>query len=306
MFILPFQVEFRLARLPIATVMVCVLCLGVFLEQRASATRWHDAIERSCDHADETLLWLLAQHSPAPVGSQCRQLAAELLRAGDARAQIAATAEDWAVLPFSRRAGGRDGVAATLSTYWEALARLGGSPPLTPRLIYPPRSWNPWRMVTAALAHAGWGHLLGNLFFFYLFGATVEAVLGSARYLGFLFGLAIGTHLVYSLASLGSAAPPTLGLSGVVYGVLALFAYFLPDARIRCVYGWLLRIGFTSLSAWFVALWYVGGDALSLLLDGNDGGVNFLAHVSGAVIAIAIGMSLFRHERDLVREEAKP
>lgn len=306
MFVFPFQVEFRLVRLPVVTLLVCLLCLGVFVAQRSSEARWRDAVTFSCDHADEALLWLLSKRSSVATGVQCRQIAAELLASSDPAAQIAATATDWSDRPYAASLGGRDGIARTLSAYAEALFQLGGPLPLTARLVYPPRSWNPWRMVTATLAHASWGHLLGNLFFFYLFGGTVEAVLGMRRYLGFLLGLAIGTHLSYSLATLGTAAPPSLGLSGLVYGVLALFAYCLPDARIRSVYVLFTRVGLTSLSAWFVALWYVGGDVLLMLVRGNHGGVNLVAHVSGAVIAILLGMTLFKAERDHVREEAKP
>lgn len=306
MFLLPFQVEFRLLRVPIVTLLVALLCAAVFVAQRKSERRWQEAVQFSCRHADESLNWLLAQRAGLSVNAQCQALGTVLVAAGNADAQLDELAARYAQEPYASRLGGAAGIREVLAGYWSTLSALGGAPPLTARLAYPPRSFNPLRMLSAAVAHASWPHLLGNLFFFYLFGATLEAALGVRRYLALLLVLAIGTHLVYSLASFSGPPRPTLGLSGVVYGVLALFAYCLPDARIRSVWIVLLRVSITSVSAWFVALWYVGGDALALLLGGAGGPVNLVAHVSGAAIAWLLGRTWLREQRDWLRLEAAP
>ena len=306
MFLFPFQVEFRIVRIPLVTMLVMLLCLGIYWAQSRSEARWRDARSFACDHADETLRSVWSRAGSAPVGTQCERMLREVARAQDPQAQLARIADDLATSPDAARFGGRAVIAKSLADFWRGAQQLGGRPPLTPSLVYVPQSWNPWHMITAALAHASWGHLLGNLFFFYLFATTIEGILGGWRFTALLLGLAIGTGTVYSLASLGVAAPPTLGLSGVVYGVMGLFAYFLPDARIR-TFAWLLvRFWITSLSAWFIAVWYIGGDALSLLFSGNHGGVNLVAHVAGAIIGIVVGMTVFREDRDLVRAEARP
>lgn len=306
MFLLPFQVDFKTHRFPLITIALIVLCSGVFWLQRASDTRWQNTADFACSHADESLRALLSRHAASPVAVQCRNLVELLAFSGDPERQLPQLADYFADTPYAEEIGGRDGVMQLIGQFWADTQRLGGALPLTSELVYRPRSFNPWRMLTATVAHASWGHLLGNLFFFYLFGATLEAILGHVRYSAFLLALALGTHSVYSFASLGHNAPPTLGLSGVVYGVMGLFAYFLPDAKIRSFVWLLVRFWITPLSAWFIALWYVGGDALSLLLNGNGGGVNLVAHVSGAAIALLLGMTIFHKTRDWIREEAKP
>jgi membrane associated rhomboid family serine protease len=49
-------------------------------------------------------------------------------------------------------------------------------------------------MLSAAVAHASWSHLIGNLIFFFAFAATIEILLGPLLYIGVLVILALGTH----------------------------------------------------------------------------------------------------------------
>ena len=107
---------------------------------------------------------------------------------------------------------------------------------LTAKLWYQPETFNPVTMLSAALSHGSWSHLIGNLFFFFAFAATVEVILGMWRFVLFTVTLAVGTHIAYSLTSLGMEAPvPTVGLSGVVMGMMGMFAWFLPAHGIRCI-----------------------------------------------------------------------
>ncbi len=165
---------------------------------------------------------------------------------------------------------------------------------LTDRLVYRPTSWNPLQMMTASLAHADWLHLLGNLVFFWAFAVTAEAILGWWRFALFCIAMALGTHIVYSAATLSTPALPTLGLSGVVFAVMALTAFFLPGAPIRTVLWVIVRFFTIRVPAWFLALWYSGFDAHQLLSGAQSGGVNLVAHVSGAVLALVFGLLFYR------------
>jgi TPR repeat protein len=84
-------------------------------------------------------------------------------------------------------------------------------------------------------------------------------------------------------------------------GMLALFVYFLPRAKIRFFFWFMLSFGAIGIPAWLVALWYVGWD-LFYELSRLGGTTNFVAHLAGAALGLALGLALFRHKRHWARE----
>jgi membrane associated rhomboid family serine protease len=159
-------------------------------------------------------------------------------------------------------------------------------------------------MVTAVFAHGGWGHLIGNLFFFFAFAATVEGIIGPILFPVVIIGLSFGTQIAFSLWAAGTGnMVPTLGLSGVVMGMIGLFTYFLPTAGIRCFVWAFVWAKTFAIPAWIITTWYVGWDIYNLSQDDGSAGVNFMAHVSGAVLGLLSGMLFFRGLRDDVRQE---
>jgi len=175
---------------------------------------------------------------------------------------------------------------------------------LTQALWYPPASWDVFKMLTATLAHGSWQHLLSNLFFFFAFAAAVETILGRIRFLLVGSIMAIGAFGAYSLATLGpEPAPPTLGLSGVVYGMMALFAWFQPTASIRCLFVFFLFFRRLLVPAWLMASWFVGLNLIQLAFDDGQSGVNMVAHVAGAIVGYTLGALAFRSERKALQNQ---
>src|SRR5580765_2574947 len=85
--------------------------------------------------------------------------------------------------------------------------------------------------LTSMFLHGGWLHLIGNLWYLWIFGDNVEDYLGSARY--FVFYVAGG--LFASLAHYFSAPSsnlPTVGASGAIAAVLGAYASIYPRARV--------------------------------------------------------------------------
>ncbi|MFV2032983.1 MAG: rhomboid family intramembrane serine protease [Gammaproteobacteria bacterium] len=172
------------------------------------------------------------------------------------------------------------------------------------RLSYSPDSFNPVTSLLSALAHADWWHVIGNLIFLIAFAPALELLVGSAlKYLGILILIEFVCDFAYSLASLGSPPVPTLGLSGVVSGVIGLSAYMMPWARIRTLVWYFVFIRVYYIPAWVLALWFVSWDLYYLLSETDNGGVNFLAHVSGAVAGYLIGVLWLSDRRKEVRED---
>jgi membrane associated rhomboid family serine protease len=194
-----------------------------------------------------------------------------------------------------------------LATYYEQAIldayrsfRAGAPSNLTTRLAYAPDSWNPLRMLSAAVAHASWSHVIGNLIFFYAFAATIEILLGPALYLAVLLVLALGTHTVYSLAMMNNpAALPTVGLSGVVMGMIALFVYFIPHARISCFLWLIFFYRRFALPAWLLASWYIGWGSLHDVHEGRKHRGQSHRPPVGAALGLAIGAILLSRQAPL-------
>jgi membrane associated rhomboid family serine protease len=137
---------------------------------------------------------------------------------------------------------------------------------------------------TSLFLHGGWMHVIGNMWFLYIFGDNVEDYLGHFKYLVFylLTGvLAMGTHVVMNLHS----TAPAVGASGAIAGVLGAYFVLYPRARVLT---WFFVFvvwvpAWTILGYWFV-LNFLSGTATALSVQRqNMGGVAFWAHVGGFV-----------------------
>ena len=138
--------------------------------------------------------------------------------------------------------------------------------------------------ITSLFLHGSWMHVIGNMWFLYIFGDNVEDYLGHFKYLVFylLAGvLAMSTHVVVNLHS----TAPALGASGAIAGVLGAYFVLYPRARVLTwffvfvlwVPAWII------LGYWFV-LNFLSGTATALAVQHqNMGGVAFWAHVGGFV-----------------------
>jgi membrane associated rhomboid family serine protease len=158
------------------------------------------------------------------------------------------------------------------------LAFLAGSPryPL-PAIIIP--------FFTSMFVHAGWMHVLGNMWFLFIFGDNIEDYLGHFKYLVFyvLSGLiAMATQVaIYPNSNL-----PTVGASGAIAGVLGAYFILYPRARVLT---WFFVFVFyipawIMLGYWFVFQFFAGAATLSMARPGHDvGGVAVWAHVGGFV-----------------------
>jgi membrane associated rhomboid family serine protease len=223
-----------------------------------------------------------------------------LYHGSDGKADVAALA---------RKRGNPKVATGALATHYEeallsAYRSFQSSAPsnLTARLWYTPGSGSPVRMVTAALAHGSWSHLIGNLLFFFAFAATIEILLGPILFLAVFVALAFGTHSVYSLAMIGKAQTlPTVGLSGVVSGMIALFVYFIPQARISCLLWLVVFYRRFAIPAWLLAAWFIGWD-IYYQVSGGMPGVNLIAHLAGAALGFLLGFTLFRKKRHWAQE----
>jgi membrane associated rhomboid family serine protease len=143
---------------------------------------------------------------------------------------------------------------------------------------------------TSMFLHGSWMHVIGNMWFLYIFGDNVEDYLGHFKYLVFylMSGLiAMATQVAISLHS----NVPTLGASGAIAGVLGAYFVLYPRARVLTwFFVFIVYIpAWFVLGEWFVMQFLYGTASLSTAQAGRDlGGVAFWAHVGGFVAGVVM------------------
>ncbi len=182
------------------------------------------------------------------------------------------------------------------------LARFSEHAPmnLDGALVYDPSTLNIFTMVTSVLSHGSFLHLFFNLVFFLAFAPALEALVGNRwHFLGVVALMIVGTNLVYALAMLGADYPtPTLGLSGIVSGMMGFAASFMPKARIRTFY----YIVVLPTPVWLLSTYYIGWDIYELYSRTDHGGINVVVHVAGGIIGVLM-MFLFRKRHKEINDE---
>ena len=147
-------------------------------------------------------------------------------------------------------------------------------------------------LVTCMFLHGGFLHIVGNLWFLWVFGANVEDRLGSLPYLLFYFAAGIGSGIAQTLFSWGSRVP-SIGASGAISGVLGAYIVFFPASRILTLVP-LLIIWFTwRIPAMiFIGLWFAVQflSGISSLGSQSVGGVAWWAHVGGFLIGVVVAL----------------
>jgi membrane associated rhomboid family serine protease len=133
------------------------------------------------------------------------------------------------------------------------------------------------QMLGNIFAHAGIGHLLGNMIFLFCFGNAINAKLGHFKFLGIYILLGIVADIGWLVLGSGEAA---VGASGAIMGIVGMFFVLYPKNDVSVFY-WLLRPGSFSLSSYWLILLYLGFDLWGLLSEGE--GVAYMAHLAGAL-----------------------
>ncbi|HEV3340298.1 MAG TPA: rhomboid family intramembrane serine protease [Pirellulales bacterium] len=150
-------------------------------------------------------------------------------------------------------------------------------------------------LVTALFLHGGWLHLLGNMWFLWIFGNNVEDRLGHFVYALFYLGGGLVANLCHWLSDPASQVP-VIGASGAVAAVLGAYAVTWPWAHIRCVVVLVIFVTVIELPALVVlGFWFFTQvlEATQKVPIGMHGGVAFWAHIGGFLAGMAL-MPLLR------------
>ena len=159
-------------------------------------------------------------------------------------------------------------------------------------------------LLTSMFLHGSWMHLLGNMWFLWLFGNNVEDAMGRPRFIVFyiLSGLAAAFAQVVTKPD---SAIPMVGASGAISGVMGGYLVLYPQVRVFAV----VFIGFmftsVALPAWMMLVYWLFIQFLSGLaaFGGDVGGVAFWAHIGGFVTGVVL-VKLFARPEYLAAHRA--
>jgi membrane associated rhomboid family serine protease len=156
-----------------------------------------------------------------------------------------------------------------------------------------PRSPQLYQFITYAFLHGSWPHIIGNMFFLYLFGNNVSDKLGTARYLIFYFLGAIMSGLghiaIYSLTQPANLNSPLVGASGAIAAVTGAYLVLFPQTLITVLY-WFFVIGTIEIPAiYFIAFKMI---IIDNVMDRFTQNVAYDAHLAGYAFGIAATLLL--------------
>jgi membrane associated rhomboid family serine protease len=159
-----------------------------------------------------------------------------------------------------------------------------------------PAAFAPATLVTSMFLHGSWSHVLGNMWYLWIFGDNVEDRVGHGRFI--VFYLLCGI-----VAALGQIAVdphstlPTIGASGAIAGVMGAYFILYPRSRVLTLIPWIfLQIvelpAIVLLGFWFVMQLFSAG-TIAMTTSSRGGGVAFAAHVVGFLVGMG-GVFLFK------------
>ncbi len=146
-----------------------------------------------------------------------------------------------------------------------------------------------WQLVTYMFLHGGIWHLALNMLILWMFGSTLEARLGSKRFLQLYFISGVGAGLCHALASWGSRIP-MLGASGAIFALLIAYAMLFPDRYITLLLFFVFPV---TLKAKHLVLGFVLLEILAVISAAPDGVAHY-AHLGGLVFGYAYMKWKFR------------
>jgi membrane associated rhomboid family serine protease len=157
----------------------------------------------------------------------------------------------------------------------------------------------PINVITSMFLHGSWMHLLGNMWFLWLFGNNVEDSMTRPRFAVFYVLCGLGAAFLQVLLDPNSLAP-MVGASGAISGVMGAYLVLYPRVRVFT----LVPLGFfitsIALPAWVMLIYWMllqllGG--FTRIVSAEQGGVAFWAHVGGFAAGVVLVKVFERADR---------
>jgi len=152
-------------------------------------------------------------------------------------------------------------------------------------------------LVTSMFLHGSWMHVIGNMWYLWIFGDNVEDRVGHGRFV--VFYLLCGIAAAFGQIAVDpSSTLPTIGASGAIAGVMGAYFVLYPRSRVLTLIPLIIFWEIVELPAivllgfWFLMQLFSAG-AIAVTASIGAGGVAFAAHVAGFVVGMG-GVFVFR------------
>jgi membrane associated rhomboid family serine protease len=159
-----------------------------------------------------------------------------------------------------------------------------------------PAAFSAPTLITSMFLHGSWSHVLGNMWYLWIFGDNVEDRVGHGRFI--VFYLLCGMTAALGQIAVGPHSTlPTIGASGAIAGVMGAYFVLYPRSRVLTLILWIfLQIvelpAIVLLGFWFVMQLFSAG-TIAMTTSSSGGGVAFAAHVVGFLAGMG-GVFLFK------------
>jgi len=140
---------------------------------------------------------------------------------------------------------------------------------------------------TSMFLHAGWLHVLGNMWFLYIFGDNVEDRVGHVGYIFFYLLCGVGAALSQTIL-LRDSSLPMVGASGAIAGVLGAYFLLFPHARVLTLVPIFIFIQLIEIPAFvFLLIWFLLQFlTMTPMQSAAEGGVAWWAHIGGFLVGM--------------------
>jgi membrane associated rhomboid family serine protease len=152
-------------------------------------------------------------------------------------------------------------------------------------------------LLSSMFLHGGWLHIVGNMWYLWIFGDNVEDRMGHGRYLVFYLLCGALAGLAHAFVNPDSYIP-TIGASGAVAGVMGAYFVLYPRSRVLTLIPLFVFIEIIEIPAlYFLGFWFLlqlfSGAGSIAHTSGTQAGIAFWAHVAGFIAGLG-GVFIFR------------
>jgi rhomboid family protein len=151
-------------------------------------------------------------------------------------------------------------------------------------------------LVTSMFLHGSWSHVIGNMWYLWIFGDNVEDRCGHGRFVVFylLCGFAAAAG---QIAMNADSLVPTIGASGAIAGMMGAYFVLYPRSRVLTFVPFplfdVIEVPATFLLGFWFLMQLFNAGAVAATAQAGGGGVAFAAHVVGFVAGLG-GIFVFR------------
>jgi membrane associated rhomboid family serine protease len=163
-----------------------------------------------------------------------------------------------------------------------------------------PADFHASALITSMFLHGSWMHVLGNMWYLWIFGDNIEDRLGHGRFIVFYLLCGIAAALG-QVAMDPTSTLPTIGASGAIAGVMGAYFVLYPRSRVLTLVPLIIIWEIIELPAivllgfWFLMQLFSAG-AIAVTASTGGGGVAFAAHVAGFLVGMA-GVFVFKRRQ---------